>query len=284
MRPALLSASFLALLACRGTPDTDDTANDDSGDTGGDSGDSGDSGETDDTGVPFSCQDGPSDPGSWFGVLEPSQVTDVNTYGDAGLSALLEKAPAKDQTVTFDPPLRITKAVVTLPGYAPEGKFPGTFWFADSKGAMRTFDNLNNTEDIVVPAEITALPAGSVVSFDVTELKNYSGELEVTGLRNFELHSDPAQKVYVRDRTDGTKLEYATDGRFIVHLWGEVSKVRGPCGSPTCYEMTSGDNVYLVRVKKEYLEGDCLELVAPVGTFNDELQFDISDFDWLQTF
>jgi hypothetical protein len=48
--------------------------------------------------------------------------------------------------------------------------------------------------------------------------------------------------------------------------------------------MSHGDQTYVVRIRKEYFQGDCLEIVAPVGKFDDDIQFDISDFDWAQDF
>lgn len=288
MRLFLSLALCLSLSACDRAPGDDDDPGTDTA-TGSDTGtETGSETETE-TGSDtqsFSCQDGPSDAGDWWGVYGNDQVSASNPYTtESGIAALIAKAPADGGTTLFDPPLKITGAVVTATGYSPEGTAPSVFWFADKTGAMRTYDpDYSDPNDIKFPEDLKAIPLGSTVSFEVKSLKNYNGELEVDGLDNFTLDASGGSKIWVQDLTDGTKVDYAEHGRNVVHFWGEITEVQGPCGTPTCYALEHGDSEYVLRVKKDYLVGDCVEVVHTVGVYRSDIQFDVGNWDSLRTY
>lgn len=284
MRSLLIAALVLglgsAIGACRTQPDEERPKPEQDTDTDTDT----DSDTDTDTDVdkPFDCGDGPVDGDLWFGAFREDQVTVSPTSpyaNDAGIGAVLEAAPESGDTVTLETPLRIERAVVINTVYAPEGSVPLTFWFADKNGAMRTYDDYRRDDDIVVPDEVTALPYGSVVSFDVRAIKNYEGELEIVQADNFTLHEE-TDTIWVVDKTDGSVVSYETLGRANVKTWGEITEVREPCGTYSCYTYTVGEDEYVLRIKKSFYEGDCIPVTAPLGTYRGEEQFNINDYDW----
>ena len=267
-----------SLTACRTAPDEEPIPLDTDTDTDTDS----DTDSDTDTDAPFDCGDGPIGGEDWFGAFDKEDVivSATSPYTvDAGIADVLAEAPAAGDTVELETPLRIDRAVVINTDYAPEGAMPLTFWFADQSGAMRTYDDYRQDDEIVVPEELTELPYGSIVSFDVLAIKNYEGELEITRANNYTLHEE-TDKVWVVDATDGSTVTYKDLGRANVKVYGEVTEVRSPCGTYNCYTYVAGESEYVFRTKKDYVMGDCVPIAGPLGTYRGEMQFNVTDFDW----
>lgn len=277
MRSMILSAAVIGLalsVGCRTTDDDEDT--EPTGtiiDT--------DEDTDNDTEAPFNCDEGPSDPDAFWGPLDKAQVTTTAPTNDAGIGALLAQAPAEGQSVTLDPPLLVTDAVVSASEFVPEGSVPDDLWLRDSGGAIRTYANFrDDPPKIVIPDDITGLGPGSVVSFKVTELTNYFGEIQISALEDFTV-SPTSGLVYVVDATDGTEVTFADHRAEVVRIWGRVAEERGECGTNTyCYGIETNGNTYELRIRKdEYEVGDCLPIANPVGQFQGKVQFNVSDFD-----
>jgi len=256
---------FFLLAACTGrapshtgetgwTPDTD-TDDTDTGDT--------------DTGTPpASCDEGPSDIGTWFGGIDPTLVTSDAYTNDAGVAALVAAAPAdgEEATGTF----AVSGATVTNVGYPPTKNF----WFADANGAMRTY--------LYEDAATEVLP-GMIVNFTATTIKNYFGEIEVTAVSDFEVVSsgNPVQVVEAL----GANLDYATQGRQMVHTYGQITAFIEECGTTSsCWTFTHGgaDIRFRISNEKGIIEGDCVEVVAPVASYTPDTLFDVGNWDWMR--
>ncbi len=274
----LAMASVAALLTlsvgCRRTGPGEDT-----GDTDTDT-DSDTDTDTDSDTTSFDCDEGPPDT-DWWGTIPADLATTTPPEVDAGIGALLAAAPAPGEYADFETPIVIDHAVVSHAEYAPEGAVARNIWLQDKSGAIRTYHNFNDNENprIKIPQDIAGgLPPGSVVSFTVSSMTNYYGELEILDLDNFVKHEETSL-VYVVDATDGTELTFDENRAEVARIWAEIAEVREPCGSYSCYTVETHGHEYVLRIKKSYFQGDCIPIAAPVAQFSDEVQFNISDFD-----
>jgi hypothetical protein len=204
-------------------------------------------------------------------------VTETAYTNDAGIAAVIAAAPTtNDETITLDTPLAVTGAIITNTGYARDESVPWDVWIGDGAGVIRTWGANMETA-------ITAATPGMSVSFNVTEIKNYAGEIEITGLTDWVVNSEN-NDVFVWELNE-TVLDYSLHGRQNAHLWGEILTDAEPCGgSFNCYTYAYGAASATLRMKDvaTVLKGDCVELVAPVGTFAGNIQFNVADLDWYQ--
>jgi hypothetical protein len=278
MRLVPLSVALVfALVACdRGPEDDSDTDVETDTDTDTDS----DSDTDTDTDTDTDADITPCDPPTsmYYGVLQESQITDVAPTGDAGIAAVVAAAPAGDgETATVD--LQITNATVMMVGYRPSGGDLWSLWVQDENAAIRTYASSTPITAEVVP--------GNKVSFKVTEIKNYAGELEITKLADFVVDDTTAGPVYVQDVT-GETITYADHGREVVYTYGRITTVPAACGgSSVCatWLLPTGQEVdFRIGEQKGVVQGDCIQVVSPVGTFDGDVQFDINDFDWVEFF
>ena len=73
------------------------------------------------------------------------------------------------------------------------------------------------------------------VSFKVSEIKNYAGELEITQISDWVVDSE-GEKVLVQNLNDAAPT-YASHGRQNAQLWGEIASEPEACGgSFNCYD------------------------------------------------
>ena len=198
-------------------------------------------------------------------------VVGANPYTtDAGLGAIIADKPAEGETLTGE--WVVTGAVVGAVGYYPEGSNPSNIWFNDVNGTVRTY--------YVDPG--VALSGGEVVSFTATEIKNYYGTLEITAMG--EVTVTGSDKVWLTDGNN-TTLSYETHAEQFVYAWGEIMDEGVECGgstSYTCFDFQYGVNTTTLRIlsSKGVVQGDCAQVVVPLGTYSGADQMDVSDLDW----
>ena len=83
----------------------------------------------------------------------------------------------------------------------------------------------------------------------------------------------------------GASLDYATQGRQIVHTYGEITAFVEECGATSsCWTFTHGGSDIRFRISndKGIVEGDCIEIVAPVASYTPDTLFDVGNWDWMR--
>lgn len=260
----LVPATLMAFVGCSRVPD--DTADDTDTDT-----DIGTDPDTDP--LPEGCPDSPT--GEFFGQLEASQIVDANPYADANLAAVVATFDGVADGATKDVDVAINNAVVAAIGYTPSSATAHwSVWLADANGAVRTY--LNESTG-TIPSTVKV---GDVLSLRVKKIKNFGGEFEILDVSDVVVAADTS-KVWLQEPTG--ELSYASHGRELVHVWGEVTSTPADCGSYQCMDLDLDGQVVDFRIKadKGVKKGDCLDVVAPVGVYMGDVQFNIDNFDWV---
>jgi hypothetical protein len=211
-------------------------------------------------------------------------TTDAYT-NDGGLQAVFDAMPTMSGgVVTLDPPLPVTDVTITITGFFSQTDV----WVQDANQAVRLFlyDGPMATPEIFPVAN-----PGIKVSFDVTELTNFFGEYEITGITNIQVVPAQDQPVRVRDAAaEGIVFDYERDHDQVFHMYGEIADSGVACGSSgsvdyTCYTfLYGGDKTVELRTGNFEVTGEvgqCIQFTAPLGAFQGEPQFFIRDFDWL---
>ncbi len=168
----------------------------------------------------------------------------------------------------------VTGAIVTMIAYRADGGYPEEVWMADANGAIRTYGT-----------PIGGVQVGDAVTFRVREVLNYFGEHEVTAIGPVTVDST-GNDVYVHESP--ANLNYAQNGRELLHLWGEIVTVEGPCGgTSSCYQLEHGGaKPALLRTGTVVglAQGDCVEVTWPMGYFDTEVQLDVATYDQLRVY
>jgi len=164
--------------------------------------------------------------------------------------------------------------------YTPSGSNIWTLWLADANGAVRTYLKDDSTDTI---AEGSIQP-GYTISFTATELKDYEGTLEITQMS--AITKGTPGKVYVQEAA-GQTLSAASHFEEMVHAYGKLVSDSTACGgSSVCFDYDIGEQTVTFRVKSSgnLMKGDCVDVYAPMGQFSGSPQFDIANFDWMDTY
>jgi hypothetical protein len=264
--------AFPLALACRPKPGGGDTAPNTGSDADADT--DADADADADTDTPThagDCQD-PTNLSTWYGTLDPSLATATNYSTSAGIAAVRAATPATDgDSAAVNLP--ITGAIITAVGYAPVGVNPDNFWLQDADIGVHTY--------FTDPGQVVAV--GDSVSFTVTEVTNYGGTTEITGLSDFTDDSS-GNKVYVKD-SKGQALDYATEADDLVRVWGRITGEGVDCGPVKCYPLDYGaPSDITVRTGGAVTVDSCVEVMAPLGSFDGALQLDLDDFDSLAAY
>lgn len=269
----LLSLGFLGIAGCdRSAPDADVDADADT-DTDADS-DSDSDTDTDSDTDADSDADVPDNVDTWFGLIPAGLATATFPYSnDAGIDDVLAASPQTDSAPDVDVNIEVTGAIVINTG------FPVTknVWLQDANGAIRTYGNTS------APEWFTGVNIGDAVSFTVTRIENYQGEIEVTGIENVSVVST-GNPVFVRDLT-GTAISYATDGRQNARIYGEAISNDGACGNTaSCWTIQHGGETIGARINDAYgvVVGDRLHFVAPISIFGSDVRIGSENFDWYE--
>jgi hypothetical protein len=284
-----------------GTTDTgsqDDTGTTDTG--GGEDADGGSSCTpfTDFTGQAFDGGENP-DPHNGGNPVEGGTVN----Y-DANLQAVYDAVPEAtedddgtpdvvDNVATLDTPIEVDGALVigTLsdnPDTANEIEGNGRLWLQDTNSSIQFFYPFPEGEE---PTD-TATKVGDRVSFSVTEVKNFGGTPEITGIESgsFAIDSTGNDVPFA----DLTGMDVTSDYYYqLVRVAGVITADNGGCGgSSTCYDLTHGaegsEKVTTFRTASSFIEvGNCITFFGPLGGFpgpvgNDSItpQLDTVNFDW----
>jgi hypothetical protein len=169
----------------------------------------------------------------------------------------------------------ITGARVVAVGYAasaPAGNV--SFWIADQHGAMLVYN-------AYVPFDPSTLQPGDEVDLRVTEVDEFFGIPEITGIDLINVTST-GNPVWVVDAMDGSDVTFSAYESEVVEIWGELVTDPVDCGGFDCADLDVGspNPVQLRLPAGVYLRGDCVHVIAPVGSFDYDTQINMSDFDW----
>ncbi len=282
---ALLSASLMGCPRPEPPPPEADTDTDTDADTDADTDvDTDTDADTDtDTGpCPAPSPTGPWDAGDPVfnhPLFNYGNYTSTNYTVDAGIAALFAADTnggtahdANGPAQTLDPALAISGAIVIAKDF---NDVP--VWIADQNRAIQIFG----------VDEFATVNIGDAVSFSVTEITNYYGELEITGIEAGSLTVDSSNNaVYIADAT-GATVDYGSTGAQMVEFYGTIVGPTGEnCGSGTCYAIEHNGVTQTFNLGSGFtatpVAGDCMHLIAPV-TYNwGAHRISVRNFDWIR--
>ncbi len=220
------------------------------------------------------------------GFFGPIGSPTITPYGfDANLNAVFAVIPATPDDINTienegvfvpDFPIQVNQAIVTATGFLPTR----SFWVQDRNRAIEVFLT-NDLGSSVLP--------GQIVSFNASELTNYEGHPEITGIDSFFVHSSDNPVPY---RQANSRELSINDYGYIVKLGGELLPNPVPCGgTKTCYDLSHSGHESILRSGSTFLApGDCVTYAGPVrsfpgprGTSGTKIpQLDTINFDWLR--
>jgi hypothetical protein len=215
-------------------------------------------------------------PGPWSGhPLASADLTASPPSEDAGLQALFDAMPPEGQTVSVD--LLVDGAVVINTGFG-GGNEPQPIWLQDASGGVRTFD---------VPGLVAYQP-GDRLSFRVTSLTNYFGELEIVGMEDLELIDTGASVQVVSAGSQPLRFpdQRGQNVEFAGLYTGDSSD---DCGDNPCLEIDNGVTVQTLDLRGAYPEpltaGEtCLHVLSPVEFTRGDVRLGATNFAWMQTY
>ena len=228
---------------------------------------------TTDSGGAVSCDDGPAFPDAWAGALSPDQVTSSPYDFEAGIGDILDAAP-ESGALGID--ITVTDAVVA--NFTEYGGSIDQLWLADSAGGLQTYGvDINLTADDISP--------GDRVSFIATEITTYFGLPELTGLSGLTVtDKDGAVSVVDGNTTAVTLEEHLNEN---IRGYGTlVSTPEGCGGSSVCADFSFGENTVVLRFAEALglAEGDCVDVLAPLGIYSYSEQINIDNNDWVSVY
>lgn len=292
---------------------TDDVEEDSTTEDGGDDGATDDGGDdggttctpfTDFTGQAFA---GGSDPDPHNGG---NPVEGGTIDYDANLQAAYDLVPldASDDNVTdetgadtptiyvrtLDTPIDVTEALVVATGFD-SNQTPNVdeanqkLWLNDTNSALQFWFAFPEGE---VPTD--PIKVGDRISFKATELTNYGGTPEISGIE-----SDSFTNVSSGNDvpfTDYTGMEIPVDDYLRpVRVAGVITSEARECGA-TCFDLTHGaegsEQTTELRTNSQFIaQGDCVTFFGPLGSFPTPLadadaatvQLNEQNFNWLFT-
>lgn len=246
LRPALVAAALLGCgTACAPAPDAEAL------DTATDASESSPPSTWATEEEARSCEVGPEDLGSWFGILPADVVSAQPLEHDSGLSAAVAHTPEVDyQYAAID--LLIESAVVTMVGEDPSADF----WVEDGLIAVRA----RLESPLAEP-----LTPGDVISFVAKSVRAYEGQTHLSLVGTLVLE-ESGHPVPVREATDG--VDHSSHGSVVHHAWGEVVEQLEGCPGYTCFDVDTPRGLVEVWLPGDRgaVPGDCVEVVSPLAT------------------
>ena len=197
------------------------------------------------------CMVGPEDAGSWWGILTAVDDEGAPPTVDAGLSDVIAEMSADNYNYT-SVDVFIDGATVIMVGEESTTQV----WLQDALGAIRV--------DLDEPIEPAPVP-GDVVSLLVNTVRNVEMQPVITKASLWAtVSTDNAVPVTPFQGA----LDHISTGPIVVHAFGEVLGPVDTCAADCdCLEVASPNGNFELRVPKDrgVLEGDCIEVVTPVG-------------------
>lgn len=226
-----------------------------------------------DSGGSVSCVDGPAFPDAWAGALSPDQVTSSPYENEAGIGDILDAAP-ESGAQAID--ITVTDAVVA--NFTEYGGAIDQLWLADAAGGLQTYGvDINLTADDISP--------GDRVSFTATEITTYFGLPELTGLSGLTVtEKNGAVSVVDGNTTAVTLAEHLNEN---IRGYGALTSAPEGCGgSSVCADFTFGENTVVLRFADALglAEGDCVDVLAPLGIYSYSEQINIDNNDWVSVY
>ncbi|MCB9677556.1 MAG: hypothetical protein H6737_20790 [Alphaproteobacteria bacterium] len=213
--------------------------------------------------------------GPWAGhPLDGATIRSSRYTHDAGLAAVLAAMPAEGETVSVSLP--VSGAVVVNVGFDENTGDP-PLWLADGAGGVRTFG---------VPG-LGAYAPGDTLSFTVTELKSYFGELEITALTGIEVTStDDAVHVF---SAGGAPVRFPEDrglnAEFVGLYTGDSAD---DCGDNPCIVLDNDVTTQTLDLRVPWPGGlvadqTCVHVLAPVEFTRGDVRIGASALDWIRS-
>ena len=204
----------------------------------------------------------PTPRGAWTGHdLESANLVAGASTAVTGLDALRAAVPpivnpGTEDIVNATVDLTVTGAIVSFKDDFGSGRI----WLQGSDGAMQAF----------AVAELSALNPGDEVTVTVTEITNYFGEGEITGIDASSLTvTNTGQDIHYMDASS-TTLDYATHAGMLVEFFGAFGPAdTADCGNNvTCWPVINGATTNTVRIRNAFnpapAADQCFKMLAPV--------------------
>ncbi|MCB9693715.1 MAG: hypothetical protein H6736_18040 [Alphaproteobacteria bacterium] len=236
---------------------------------------------------------GPWDDGFPHPLFTYGNTTSTNYANDAGLDDVWAANtsgvganftdPESDGTQDFDGlTIAVTGAIVSAVGYDGNNG-PPAVWVSDANHTIRVygvdfFEGYNETN------------LGEAISFTVTKVTNYFGEIEVTGIDTTASVTvdGTGNAVYIADGT-GATVDYESQSGTIVEFYGAVVGPTGEsCGTGTCYAIENNGVTQTVNLGSGFSAtpqaGECMHFIAPIEYNRGASRLSTNDFGWLRFF
>ncbi len=204
---------------------------------------------------------------------------------DAGISAVLDAVPMVHQEVVdlSEAPIQVTEAVVIATNYYTDNfdvpPNQSRFWVADANGAVELFLDFN---------EMGATPefqirAGHKISFAVTEVSRYFASPQISKATDFTLVETDVE-VYINENTPFMEDQV----HQLVRVTG-ILRNEETCGADArCWDLVApnadgsdGEVLGIYRTESMFAEtGACATFVGPLGWFQQDPQFNVTNFTW----
>lgn len=194
---------------------------------------------------------GPDDAGSWWGILTDVDDQGQPPTGDAGLTDVVASM-GEDNYDYKSVDIFIDGATVIMVGEDSANEV----WLQDAMTAVRV-----EVDEAIEPSPVP----GDVVSMLVSTVRNVDNQPVVTKLSLWNTLSTGAD---VPVTSFEGRLDHTATGPILVHAFGEVLAPLDGCGGDyDCFEVESPTGTFELRVPRNHgvLEGDCIEVVTPVG-------------------
>lgn len=227
------------------------------------------------------CHVLPSTLPAWGGDIDPpTLITNTPYTNDAGLGGLLAALDGTtgDQTVDVD----ITGATVTVLDYNRDEDLGQVFRFYVEDANAAFFARLS------FDATGYDIQAGDIVNFNVTAAQLYFGVPQISAISELTVVSS-GNPVHVIEG-NGQTLDLTGDVNRVHHLYGELVSAGEGCQDPNyCFDLETVDGetstINTLRINQEPLQtpliqGDCVEIIAPMGIFSEAPQFNVGNYEW----
>lgn len=221
---------------------------------------------------------------------------------DAGLGALIDAMPeaTQDDEATEDVEenradvnLEVNGAVVIGTWFNTQGQLDASgilranrqFWIQDGNAAVQIFMPAGVDEpEVQAMHPDFNIKVGQKISFTATQLTNFNGVYEVTGIEpdSWALDAEGVD-VFIDDKT-GEDLN-VEDVNKLIRITGTLNGAPESCGSTAvCYQLDHGaTNTVTFRLGADFApdgDGACMTFVGPMSVFAGQPQLNVGNLSW----